>query len=77
MVGGERTSEKEVGNGKLLSQEVISMAFSLRAWGRRRVVIGSAHPSPSPFASYIMGIYLRSHVAAYLLHHAIIIYLRF
>lgn len=72
-----KQQEKEVGSGKLSAREVISMALSLRAWGRWRPMAGSCKFLPEPFCLLHHGHLPRLfHKAAYIDYDLIIIYLR-
>lgn len=49
---------KEVGVRSFSAREVVLMAFSFRAWERRRLKMQFCTSLPQPFASHIMGVYL-------------------
>lgn len=57
MAGGGRKG-KEVGVRNFSAREVVLMAFSFRAWERRRLKMQFCTSLPQPLASHIMGVYL-------------------
>lgn len=50
---------KEGGVRNFSAREVVLMAFSFRAWERKRLKMQFCTTLPQPLASHIMGAYLR------------------